>query len=68
MLPRDVPTPWNSTYDMLLVFIQFRKYIDAFTADRDNGFWEYELSEDEWKCLEELVNVLQVRPLYGVCF
>ncbi|THV04134.1 hypothetical protein K435DRAFT_564101, partial [Dendrothele bispora CBS 962.96] len=34
MLPRDVSTRWNSTYDMTSVSCDYRTAIDAMTANR----------------------------------
>ncbi|KAF8164038.1 hypothetical protein K438DRAFT_1499473, partial [Mycena galopus ATCC 62051] len=35
LLPRDVRTRWNSTYDMLVVAVQYKEVFNAFTADRN---------------------------------
>lgn len=60
MMPRDVPTRWNSTFDMLEFAIQYRVAIDAMTADRDFGLREYELTPTEWNIAIELQHVLKV--------
>ena len=36
--------------------------IDKFTESRENGVRELELSEEEWKMVKELRNMLKVRP------
>ena len=36
IIPCDVATRWNSTYDMLAFAFEYRKAIDALTADRYN--------------------------------
>jgi len=36
IIPRDVAMHWNSTYDMLAFAFEYRKAIDALTADRYN--------------------------------
>ncbi|KAI0745592.1 hypothetical protein C8Q76DRAFT_598751, partial [Earliella scabrosa] len=34
LLPRDVRTRWNSTYDMLETALKYRKVVDAMCADK----------------------------------
>ena len=60
MMPRDVSTRWNSTYDMLLFALDFRPAIDSMTATRELGLRKYELNAEEWSVAEELKNVLRV--------
>jgi hypothetical protein len=60
MMPRDVSTRWNSTYDMLLFALDFRPAIDGMTALRDLDLRKYELSPAEWGIAEELRDVLRV--------
>ena len=59
MMPRDVATRWNSTYDMLVFALEYRVAIDSITGDR--GMRNYELSEEEWGLVQQLGDVL------GVC-
>jgi hypothetical protein len=60
MMPRDVSTRWNSTYDMLLFAVDYRMAIDAITGDRDMKMRELELDLDEWKVAEQLRDTLMV--------
>ncbi|GLB40642.1 hypothetical protein LshimejAT787_0805130 [Lyophyllum shimeji] len=60
MLPRDVKTRWNSTYDMLKVAYDYRKVVDALTDQRSANLRDYEVSEEEWKLARQLVEVLEV--------
>jgi hypothetical protein len=60
MMPRDVSTRWNSTYDMLTFAVEYRKAIDAISADRGMELRQFELSEHEWGIAVQLRDVLKV--------
>jgi hypothetical protein len=60
IMPRDVTTRWNSTYDMLNFALEYRKAVDILTADRKNELREYELSEREWTIAGQLCDILKV--------
>jgi hypothetical protein len=60
MMPRDVSTRWNSTYDMLEFAIEYRTGLDTMTADREMNLRKFELSKKEWAMASELCDVLQV--------
>jgi hypothetical protein len=61
MMPRDVSTGWNSTFDMLRFAIEYQMAIDAITAERTMNLRDYELGIEEWNVAEELCDVLKVR-------
>jgi hypothetical protein len=63
MMPRDVATRWNSTYDMLVFASEYRAALDTMTADRDMNLRQFELSRKEWTMATELCDALQVGPL-----
>jgi len=50
MLPHDISTWWNSTYDHLAVVVELCNYIDQFTCVREHGLREFELTRQEWEC------------------
>ena len=60
LIPRDVATRWNSTYDMLRFALKYRAAIDSVTADKSLKLRKYELDNDEWKIVRDLVLVLEV--------
>ena len=59
-MPRDVQTRWNSTYDMLVFAIAYRKAINKLTGDKSAGLRKYELSDEEWKVAKQLCALLKV--------
>jgi hypothetical protein len=61
VLKRDVATRWNSTYDMAVMALEYRVVIDRLTAEKASGLRKYELGEEEWGIIKELVRVLKVR-------
>jgi hypothetical protein len=59
VMPRDVATRWNSTYEMLKFAVEYRAAIVNITADRK--LRDYEMDDDEWDVAEQLNRVLKVR-------
>jgi len=59
IMPRDVVTRWNSTYDMLVFALKYRKAIDEISGDREMR--KYELEEEEWDLVQQLCDLLEVR-------
>ena len=47
MMPRDVSTRWNSTYDMIKFATEYRAALDAMTGDRDMKLHKFELSNTD---------------------
>ncbi|PPQ76808.1 hypothetical protein CVT26_001762 [Gymnopilus dilepis] len=60
MMPRDVSTRWNSTYDMLNFAVKYRPPINAMTAACDLDLRKYELVSAEWRIAGELRDVLKI--------
>ncbi|KAJ8585006.1 hypothetical protein M405DRAFT_685010, partial [Rhizopogon salebrosus TDB-379] len=60
LMPRDVATRWNSTFDMLNYALEHREAVDAVTQRRDLGLRKYELEDHEWAIAEQLRDVLKV--------
>ena len=60
MMPRDVSTRWNSTYDMFDFSITYHTALDAMTGDRGLNLRQFELDNDEWTAAEKLRDTLKV--------
>ena len=64
MMPRDVRTRWNSTYDMLDFAVDHREAIDSITGNQKMKLRQYELSEEDWEIATKLRDVLKVGCSY----
>jgi hypothetical protein len=60
MMPCDVSTWWNSTFDMLNFTLKYCPAIDMMTATQDFDLHKYELVPADWRIAGELHDVLQV--------
>jgi hypothetical protein len=60
MMPRDVLTRWNSTYDMLEFAVDNREALDAITGNQKMKLRNFELSEEDWEIATKLRDVLKV--------
>ena len=59
MMPRNVLTRWNSTFDMIQFVIAYREPLNDLTGCRTMKLQDYGLMEDEWKIAEQLSDVLE---------
>lgn len=60
LISRDVKTRWNSTYNMLNIAVLYRPVLDAVTLDKKLKLRGYELDEQDWVALGDLLRVLEV--------
>jgi hypothetical protein len=61
LMPCDVATRWNLTFEMLNYAVEHRKAVDIVTQRQDLGLREFELSDEEWDIAGQLRDVLRVR-------
>jgi len=68
MMPHDISTCWNSTFNMLEFAIQYHVAIDVMTAVCGFDLRKYELVPDKWKIAIELQDVLRVSTCFPPFF
>lgn len=61
LIPRDVRTRWNSTFEMLDSCLKHKKALTQLCSDKSNGLRSFEVSEREWEIAKQLRNMLKVR-------
>ena len=64
MMPRDIITRWNSTYNMLEFSCDYREALDLITGNQKMKLRQYELSEEDWEIATKLRDVLKVRNTF----
>ena len=60
IIPHDVKTRWNLTFDMVKMSFKFCPAIDNITANKSLKLCKYELDDDDWKVIGDLLQVLKV--------
>ena len=60
MMPRDVATRWNYTYEMLSFAYTYRDAYNELTSNRDMKMRKYEIEDQEWEIVKQLADVLKV--------
>ena len=60
MMPRDVLTRWNSTYNMLKFVVEYQEALDAITGDQTMKLRQYELDEEDCEIATKLRDSLKV--------
>ena len=67
MMPRDVTTQWNSTYDMLEFAIEYCEALESITGNQRMKLRQYELTEEDWEITTQLCDILKVH-YYALSF
>ena len=60
IMPHDVSTRWNSTYNMLCFAIEYQAVLNTITGECDMKLREYELTAAEWAIAIQLRDLLKV--------
>ncbi len=60
IMPRDVATRWNYTYEMLNFAYTYRNAYNELCANRDMKMRKYEVEDSEWEIVKQLANILKV--------
>ena len=60
IIPRDVSTHWNSTFDVADFMCEYHVAIEAITDKRRLGLTDLALDDHEWDLLKQLCGVLKV--------
>ena len=60
IMPWDVSTHWNSTYDMLKFAYMYHEAIDKIMSEWSLKLHDYELSEQEWEIVKDLHDSLKM--------
>ena len=60
IMPQDISTCCNSTYDMLKFALNSCIALDTITGERDMKLWKYELNDEEWTIARQLGDTLEV--------
>jgi hypothetical protein len=65
-LSHQVPTCWNSDLDCILDHLHFQNVIEQLTANRGNSLQAYQLSNEQWKTAEDIVEILLVSRILSL--
>jgi hypothetical protein len=60
VMPCDVRTRWNATYNMLNFTFQYRKAINKITDIRNMKLCDYKIEAHEWEVVQQLHDLLKV--------
>ncbi|KAJ7328454.1 hypothetical protein DFH08DRAFT_709747 [Mycena albidolilacea] len=63
LILRDVRTRWNSTFDMLLFAVKYRRAVDGITAEKSLKLRKFELDDQECKILSDLLTIYKAATL-----
>jgi hypothetical protein len=63
VIPRDVRTRWNATYDMLAEAYKYKTAVNKITEMREMKLRKYEIEAHEWEVVWQLCDLLKVSAI-----
>ena len=60
MMPCNITTQWNSTFNMLDFAVEYQEVLDSITGNQKMKLRQYELIEEDWEITTQLHDVLKV--------
>jgi hypothetical protein len=60
VIPRDICTCWNATYDMLDKAYSLKAAVNNITEMRDMKLRQYKIEGHKWELLQQLRDLLKV--------
>ena len=60
VIPHNIHTRWNATYDMLDCAYKYRKAINEITDIQDMKLRQYEINTCKWEIVQQLHDLLKV--------
>jgi len=60
MMPWDITTCWNSTYDMLVFAVKYWEALELITGNQRMKLRQYKLTEEDWHIAGKLYDMLKV--------
>ncbi|KAG1731341.1 uncharacterized protein EDB91DRAFT_1058809 [Suillus paluster] len=64
LIPQDVVTCWNSTYNMMKFVLAYKSVIDRVTADKSLKLCKYKLNNEDWGIIKDLVATYKKATLF----
>lgn len=68
LIPRDVKTHWNSTYNMVKMALRYRQAVNDITANKALKLRKYELDDNDWLIVGDLLHVLKVSVSHSATY
>jgi hypothetical protein len=60
IMPQDVATWWNYTYEMFNFTYTYRNAYNELCANRDMKMQKYEVEDSEWEIVKQLADIVKV--------
>ncbi|KAH9962336.1 hypothetical protein BC827DRAFT_1130418 [Russula dissimulans] len=64
LIPHDVKTHWNSTFNMVKMALKYCAAVDDITANKGLKLCKYELDDDDWEIVSDLLRIYKDTTLF----